>query len=108
VECALPAKVCAAEFEFKGTAGWYELDVQYFDQNNGESKFRVLIGDQEVDEWVANDHLPAPKIGGDSSTRHRTTGLALRPGDQISIEGTPDGEERAGFDYVEIHPQPNK
>jgi len=28
--------------------------------------------------------------------------LALRPGDDIRIEGTPDGEEYAPLDYVEI------
>jgi alpha-glucuronidase len=77
--------------------------VQYFDQNNGQSKFRVFIGEQQVDEWIADDHLPATKPGGDSSTRHRITGLALRPGDEIRIEGIPDGAEKAPLDYIEIH-----
>ncbi|HTD21041.1 MAG TPA: alpha-glucuronidase family glycosyl hydrolase [Terriglobales bacterium] len=108
VECRLPAKMCSAVFQFKGAAGWYDLDVQYFDQNNGESKFRVLVGDQVVDEWVANDHLPTLKVGGDSSTRHRIVNIALRPGDEVRIEGIPDLDERAAFDYVEIHPQANK
>jgi len=108
VECMSAAKMCSAVFQFKGAEGWYDLDVQYFDQNNGESKFRVLIGDQVVDEWVANDHLPTLKAGGDSSTRHRIVNIALRPGDEVRIEGIPDQEERAAFDYVEIHPQANK
>ena len=100
--------MCSAVFQFKGAEGWYDLDVQYFDQNNGESKFRVLVGDQVVDEWVADDHLPTLKVGGDSSTRHRIVNIALRPGDEVRIEGIPDQEERAAFDYVEIHPQANK
>jgi alpha-glucuronidase len=75
----------------------------YFDQNNGDSKFRVLVGDQIVDEWMAKDTLPATKIGGDSSTRRRIHGLALRPGDEIRIVGIPDREEHASVDYVEIH-----
>jgi alpha-glucuronidase len=95
---------CAASFRFAGAAGSYEIDIQYFDQNNGESKFRISVGDHLVDEWVANDHLPAVKIGGDSSTRRRITGLALRPDDVIRIEGIPDREEHAALDYVEIHP----
>jgi alpha-glucuronidase len=106
VECALPAQKCSAAFRFGGAAGWYELDVEYFDQNNGNSKFRVLVGDQAVDEWVAGDHLPATKPGGDSSTRRRIRGLALRPGDSIRIEGIPDGAERAAVEYVEIHASP--
>jgi alpha-glucuronidase len=107
IECP-PVQGCAATFRFAHDPGWYELDIQYFDQNNGESKFRVLVGDQMVDAWTANDQLPAAKIGGDSATRRRITGLALRPGDEISIEGIPGGDEHAPLDYVEIHPLPEE
>ena len=106
VECLPPAQKCSVAFHFEGAAGGYEMDVQYFDQNKGKSKFRVLAGDRVVDEWVADDHLPATKPGGDSSTRRRIPGLALRPGDSIRIEGVPDGEEHAALDYVEIHASP--
>jgi len=107
VECAPPAQKCSAAFQFNGAAGRYEMDIEYFDQNNGKSKFRVLVGDRVIDEWIADDHLPATKPGGDSSTRRRIAGLVLRPGDHIRIEGVPDGEEHAALDYVEIHPSPN-
>jgi len=106
VECAPPAEKCSAAFRFDGAAGRYEMDVEYFDQNNGKSKFRVLVSDQVVDEWIADDRLPATKPGGDSSTRRRILGLVLRPGDHIRIEGVPDGEEHAALDYVEIHALP--
>jgi alpha-glucuronidase len=106
IECAPPAQKCSATFRFDGAAGKYEVDVEYFDQNNGKSKFRVLIGEQVIDEWVADDHLPATKPGGDSSTRRRIYGTALHPGDSIRIEGVPDGEEHAALDYIEIHSSP--
>ncbi len=83
------------------------MDIVYFDQNNGNSSFRLLVGDQVVDEWTANGILPATKIGGDSSTRRRIRGLALRPGDEIRIVGSPDKEEHAALDYVEIRFSPN-
>jgi alpha-glucuronidase len=88
---------------FDRPAGRYDVDVQYFDQNNGESKLRVLVGERLVDQWVANDRLPSNKPGGDTSTRHHIGGVALRSGDQIRIEGIPDGEEHAPLDYIEIH-----
>jgi alpha-glucuronidase len=103
IVCEGQAQPCQATFHFDRPAGWYDLDVQYFDRNNGESKFRVFIGEQQVDEWIANDHLPATKPGGDSSTRRHIIGLALRPGDEIRIEGIPDGAEQAPLDYIEIH-----
>ncbi|HXU48981.1 MAG TPA: alpha-glucuronidase family glycosyl hydrolase [Candidatus Binatia bacterium] len=102
VTCKATGNWCSATFTFKRPAGWYELDVEYFDQNNGAAKYRVLVGDQIVDEWSADDHFPSRKIGGDTSTRRRIPGLALRPGDRIRIEGLPGGEESAAFDYVEL------
>jgi alpha-glucuronidase len=104
IECL--GQRCEAMFRFDRAAGWYELDVEYFDQNNGESRFRLFVGDQQVDEWVADDHLPASRPGGDSSTRRRVTGLALRPGDRIRIQGFPDGAEHAPLDYIAIYPMP--
>jgi alpha-glucuronidase len=104
VECAPPAQQCSATFQFAQPAGRYELDVQYFDQNDGVSKFRVLVGDRVVDQWPADDNLPGTRVGADTSTRRQIEGLALRPGDLIRIEGIPDGNEHAALDYVEILP----
>ncbi len=106
VECAPPAQQCSATFRFTQPAGQYEIDVQYFDQNDGVSKFRVLVGDSVVDQWLADDNLPSARVGADTSTRRQIEGLALRPGDVIRIEGIPDGNEHAALDYVEIMPSP--
>jgi alpha-glucuronidase len=103
IECR-DDKGCAASFRFSGTSGKWEIDVEYFDVNNGASRFRVLVNGGKVDEWLADDRLPAQKIGGDSSTRRRIRAVRLRPGDEIRIEGIPDGTERAGLDYVEVFP----
>jgi len=104
IECA-SQQSCAAEFSFEGTSGKYELDVQYFDQNDGESKFRVFINGKLTDEWIASLLLPATKIGGDSSTRRRIHNISLHHDDKIRIEGIPDREEHAALDYIEINPQ---
>ncbi len=101
IECIVP-KGCSATFRFDRSPGWYGIDVEYFDQNNGESKYRLFVNDQIVDEWIADDHLPARKPGGDSSTRRRIRGLALRPGDAIRIEGIPDRDEHAPLDFIRV------
>ena len=62
------------------------------------------MGNQLVDEWSATDHLPARKLDSSSSTRRVVSGIALRPGDEIRIEGMPDGRELAALDYIEIIP----
>jgi alpha-glucuronidase len=100
VACA--AAKCSASFRYDGEPGWHTIRVQYFDQNNGASHYRVFVGSQLVDQWIADDHLPTQKIDSSSSTRRAVSGIALRKGDEIRIEGVPDGHEAAAIDYVEI------
>ena len=103
VEC--PAgSICEADFKFPKTTGQYQLDVQYFDMPTGQAKFRVLVGGRAIDQWIADDHLPARKLDGDSSTRRRIHDLTLDQGEEIRIEGTSDRGDPAALDYLEIHP----
>ena len=102
VECA--ADNCSASFRYQGRPGWFDIDVQYFDQNNGVSRYRLYVGAQMVSEWIADDRIPTPRINAHSSTRHRARGIALRTGDTIRIQGESQGEEHAPLDYVEIRP----
>jgi alpha-glucuronidase len=103
VSCAQGAQSCSTQTKFKGAAGWYEVDVEYFDLSSGVSRFRVFVNDQQVDEWSADLNLPGKSPSADSSTRRRIKKVALRPGDTMRIEGVPDGEERAPLDYIKIY-----
>jgi alpha-glucuronidase len=103
IQCA--ESRCEASFRYAGALGWSTIRVQYFDQNNGAAHYRVFVGGQLVDEWSANDHLQTQKLDASSSTTRTISGIALRPGDEIRIEGIPDGAERAALDYVEIEPR---
>jgi alpha-glucuronidase len=102
---ACPVAPCTASLRYDGPPGWYTLHVQYFDLNGAVSRFRLSVANQLVDEWTAADHLPARKIDASSSTRRVISGIALRPGDDIRIEGVPDGREVAALDYIEILPE---
>jgi alpha-glucuronidase len=95
---------CTATLRYEGAAGWYTVSVQYFDQIDGVSRFRLLVGNQLIDEWAAADRLPTRKLDASSSTRRVVQGVALRPGDEIRMEGMRDGGETAAIDYIEIHP----
>ncbi len=100
VQC--PADTCAATLKYEGKPGWYTLRVRYFDMPTGVAHFRLLVGPQVVDEWDADDRNPARKLDGAASTRRVIEGVALRPGDEIRIEGRPDGRDRAALDYMEV------
>jgi alpha-glucuronidase len=102
IACA--AKSCTAATKFSGQAGWYTLHVEYFDQSNGIAHYRVWVGAESVDEWAADRKLPSARLDSTTSTRRSIAGIALRPGDEIRIEGIPDGGEVAALDYLEIVP----
>jgi alpha-glucuronidase len=103
VECG--GTQCTASFRYDGAPGWYTIRVRYFDQNNGVSRFRVSVGKQVIGEWAADDHLPTRKVDGTSSSLRVLKGIALRRGDEITVEGIPEGGEGAALDYVEIWPE---
>jgi len=100
IEC--PAATCKASYTHVSSAGWYTLKVRYIDHMDGISRFTLFVNQQPIDTWEANDHLPSRKVDSASSTRRVIAGVALRPGDIISIKGTPDGKETAALDYIEL------
>jgi alpha-glucuronidase len=102
IECG--AAKCSASFHYDGEPGWHTIRVQYFDQSSGVSHFRLFVGSQPVDEWAADAQVPErrTKVDASSSTRRTITGIALRKGDEIRVEGVPDAMERAAIDYIEI------
>jgi alpha-glucuronidase len=97
-----PAERCAATLKYDGAPGWYTLSVRYFDVMNAVSHFKVTIGGQVLDEWAADDRVPTRRIDSSSSSRRLIPGIALRPGDEIRIEGQRGGNETAALDYLEI------
>jgi len=101
VSCPAGTK-CSAAWKYEGAPGWKTLQIQYFDQPNGVGRYRLTVAGQLLDQWNADDRNPARKMDSSSSTRHTISGVALRPGDEIRIEGIPDGMDPAALDYMEI------
>jgi alpha-glucuronidase len=104
IECTEP-QGCGAGYKFAGQEGNYNIAILYFDIKNGDAKFSVLLNGLPIAKWTAADQLPATKIGADAATRRTIADVHLRPGDQLAIEGTPDRDDHAALDYIEINPQ---
>ncbi len=95
---------CQAEWTFTGTAGVYDIVVQYFDLQGGTAQFALLLRGTEIDSWKADAHLPSTRPNGDNSTRHVVEHVHLRPGDTLVVVGTPEGPDHAALDYIELLP----
>lgn len=98
------AASCSISMKFAQASGWYDIAVQYFDLDDGASRFTLKVNSTPIDAWAADDTLPSQKLNGHTSTRHTTRSIALHIGDEINIEGVPDGKEPAPIDYLEITP----
>jgi alpha-glucuronidase len=104
VRCDGAPRACVARFRYQGAAGWWRVAVRYFDQSGGAATLRLRVAGQLIDEWRADDALPSAKLDAHTSTRRLVPRLALRPGDEIRVEGIPDAADVAALDYVEISP----
>jgi len=105
MECDRPAG-CSLTARLNRAAGSYDISVQYFDLRTGASHFELILNGNSIAHWVANATLPPValdmNLDGSTSTRFTVHDVRLAPGDTLTLRGTPDGDERAPVDYIEI------
>jgi alpha-glucuronidase len=99
---------CTLTAKLDKPAGNYTIAVQYFDLRTGASKYDLLLNGASIAHWTADAILPAAtidkRLDGSTSTRYTISNIALKPGDTLTLSGTPDGDEHAPVDYIEITP----
>jgi alpha-glucuronidase len=102
---------CLASVHFDRPAGWYSVAVQYFAYRRPENgfhpaRFSLVLNRQALATWDPPNDLPGKAPNGDTSTRFTLHGVALRPGDTLTLEGIPSQDEPAPIDYIEVTPEP--
>jgi len=99
---------CTLTTKVDKPAGTYNITVQYFDFWSGKSHFTLDLNGNPIGNWLADDILPPVRQDlhpdGETSTRITFPNIALKPGDSLTLHGTPDNTEPAPVDYVEITP----
>jgi alpha-glucuronidase len=75
-------------------SGTYDIAVGYFDTWRGASKYHLLVNGKSIAAWSADDTLPPAQfdshLDGQTATRYTVHGVHLKPGDQLTLQGTPD------------------
>ncbi|HTJ30064.1 MAG TPA: hypothetical protein VL346_06175, partial [Acidobacteriaceae bacterium] len=98
--------MCTLTTTLDRSAGRYSVAVQYFDYWGGASQFTLMLNGKSIGEWRADDTLPPARAAlepnGDTSTRVTFRSVMLKPGDRLTLQGAPDGDEPAPVDYIEI------
>ena len=93
-----------AVYVHKGDGGTYDMDLHYFDENDGTGQIRVLVNNKEVDSWSMDRNSGSNRISADSRQARNITGLDLKAGDRVTIEGKENGGEHVRLDYFNLKP----
>jgi alpha-glucuronidase len=96
------ARGCSAEWTWTGAQGRFDVAVEYFDLQGGAAKFTLEVNGAPAASWIADAALPSRRPNGDNSMRENIRNVVLKPGDVLRVEGTPDGQDPAALDYVEV------
>jgi hypothetical protein len=87
---------------FNGEAGTYEVNVGFYDENDGVSSAKVTIAG-DTQGFSFDKDLPGGGVAAKTLTSRVThSQIKLQPGDVFKIEGKYGGAEPARFDYIEF------
>jgi alpha-glucuronidase len=105
VVCNRPAP-CTLTTRLGQPAGSYTIAVQYFDLRTGAAKYELLLNAKPIAHWTADATLPPAtidkRLDGSTSTRFTVPNISLKPGDTLTLRGTPNEGEPAPVDYIEV------
>ena len=94
-----------ATTQFSGNAGYYNIVIAYYDENDGLSTISASLDGVELDEWQLNQNLGSDYISSDNRvTRTIATQIQVNTGDELTLGGIREYGEYARIDYVEFVP----
>ena len=97
----------SAVTQFTGVTGYYNVEIGYFDENDGQAQLSVQIGTNRSD-WSLNQSLSSGGISNQNLVKKQIfTNLEIANGETISIAGTANQAEWARVDYIKFTPVVN-
>lgn len=92
-----------ASTHFTGHSGYYQVDVAYYDENDGHSMGKVKIGGETIDAWTFDQHLGSRFADADNRVvRTVSESIYIEQGEQIKLSGWKDSAEFARFDAIKF------
>jgi alpha-glucuronidase len=97
---------CTLSTKLNRAAGSYSIAVRYFDLRTGAAQYELLLNGKSLAHWTANATLPPATVDahldGSTSTLFSVSDVRLKPGDTLTLRGTPNQGEPAPVDYIEV------
>ena len=87
---------------FEGDAGYYDIEVGYYDENDGDAELIVKIDNQEVDRWFADQNLGDNSANATTFTTRMVDNVQVSSLDLIELIAVEDGGDRGNLDYIKF------
>jgi hypothetical protein len=88
-------------------AGTYRVEVMVYDENDGEGRFQLSVGD-DVFDFVTLDGSAGGAVSDSSQPENRVLidlgAIRIDDGDAVELTYTPIGNELGRFDYIDFIP----
>ena len=94
----------SAATTFEGADGTYDIALNYFDENDGESSFMFKLNGVELTSWVWDEDLGHSVANKDTLTQHVIEDVRLEKGDRLVLIGEDDGGEPLRVDSLDFTP----
>ena len=78
-------------------SGTYDIRITYFDEEEGQSKVQLFVGDKEVINFSLDEDV-------DCWRWRRFENIQVNKGDEIKLVAEADQKERVRLDFVEFIP----
>lgn len=92
-----------ASTHFTGHTGYYQVDVAYYDENDGHAMGKVKIGGETIDTWTFDQHLNSAFASAENRiVRTVSESVFIEQGEQIKLSGWFDHSEFARFDAIKF------
>lgn len=95
------ASFVAEEYDLSGT---YDLEISYFNENDGNGQLEVLINDAVVGELVLNENTSSGFPIEDTRREYVIEDLDINFSDTITLKGIADGNEWVRIDDISFSP----
>ncbi|MEO0593911.1 MAG: right-handed parallel beta-helix repeat-containing protein [Myxococcota bacterium] len=90
----------SATAPFPGEAGVYDVRVDYYDENDGASRFFLDIDETTVREWVWNDSTPSDQANMSTFVSRWAFDVSIDAGSPVTFGGSADGVEPLRVDVL--------
>ncbi len=93
----------AAFYQYQGDLTQMNLTLNFYDENDGVSSYKVLVDGEQVLAFSTNKNLGSALANQQTLDSKTVEGIVLKDGSQIEIQCQAGGSEPCRLDWIELH-----